>query len=308
MNLSHRHIEVFRAVMRAGQVTRAAEALHSSQPTVSRELARLEQLLGYPLFDRIQGRLRPTVRARALFDEVERAYQGLERVQATARELREFGSGRLHLACLPALAHALVPPALRHFAARHPEASVTVVPLESPALETALSEQEFDLGLSEVRTAPAGCALHSLLEADELVVLPADHPLAARTELALADFEGQPFISLAATDPYRQQIDALFAAAGVHRQLRLESASAVSICALVAQGLGLSVINPLTARAMAASDARLQVRALDASVRFHVALLRPVWRAEHPLLADLQTALAEAAGALSTDQDRLGVF
>ena len=308
MNLSHRHIEVFRAVMRAGQVTRAAEALHSSQPTVSRELARLEQLLGYPLFDRIQGRLRPTVRARALFDEVERAYQGLERVQATARELREFGSGRLHLACLPALAHALVPPALRHFAARHPEAGVTVVPLESPGLEAALSEQQFDLGLSEVRTAPAGCALHSLLEADELVVLPADHPLAARTELALADFEGQPFISLAATDPYRQQIDALFAAAGVHRQLRLESASAVSICALVAQGLGLSVINPLTTRAMAASDARLQVRALDASVRFHVALLRPVWRAEHPLLADLQTALAEAAGALSTDQDRLDVF
>lgn len=303
MNLSHRHIEVFRAVMRAGQVTRAAEALHSSQPTVSRELARLEQLLGYPLFDRIQGRLRPTVRARALFDEVERAYQGLERVQATALELREFGSGRLQLACLPALAHALVPVALRRFAARHPEASVTVVPLESPALETALSEQPFDLGLSEVRAAPAGCQLHSLLEADELVVLPADHALTGRTVLALADFEGQSFISLAASDPYRQQIDALFDAAGVQRHLRVESASAVSVCALVAQGLGLSIVNPLTARAMAASDARLQVRALGVGVRFHVALLRPTWRAEHPLTADLQAALAEAAAELSADSD-----
>ena len=46
MRLTHRHIEVFRTVMLAGQVTRAAELLHTSQPTVSRELARLEQLVG----------------------------------------------------------------------------------------------------------------------------------------------------------------------------------------------------------------------------------------------------------------------
>ncbi|HOB68039.1 LysR family transcriptional regulator [Ottowia sp.] len=295
--LSHRHIEVFRAVMQAGQVTRAAEALHTSQPTVSRELARLEHLLGYALFDRIQGRLRPTVRARALYDEVERAWQGLARVQASARELRQFGTGRLHLACLPALAHALVPPALRRFAAQHPLASVTVMPMESPALEAALSEQQADLGLTEARTAPVGCERYPLLEADEVVVLPAAHPLAERhAPLALDDFAGQPFINLALADPYRAPIDALFAAAGVAREIRIESASAVSICALVAEGLGVSIINPLTARAMAAGDARLAVRPLAASVRFQVALVRPLWRAEHPLLADLQAALAQAAG------------
>ena len=57
--ISHRHIEVFRAVMTAGSVTKAAQALFTSQPTVSRELARMESLLGYPLFDRGPGRLRP---------------------------------------------------------------------------------------------------------------------------------------------------------------------------------------------------------------------------------------------------------
>ena len=66
MKLTHRQIEVFRAVMNAGQVTHAAEALHTSQPTVSRELARLEQVLGIDLFERVRGRLRPTVRAMAL--------------------------------------------------------------------------------------------------------------------------------------------------------------------------------------------------------------------------------------------------
>ena len=59
--LTHRHVEVFRALMIAGSVTRAAELLHTSQPTVSRELARMEHSIGFPLFERIRGRLRPTM-------------------------------------------------------------------------------------------------------------------------------------------------------------------------------------------------------------------------------------------------------
>ncbi len=77
MDIQHRHIEVFRAVMAAGSLTAAAGLLHTSQPTLSRDLARLEQLLGYALFERERGRLKPTARARALFDEVERSFQGL---------------------------------------------------------------------------------------------------------------------------------------------------------------------------------------------------------------------------------------
>jgi DNA-binding transcriptional LysR family regulator len=64
MDIQHRHIEVFRAVMTAGSVTGAAALLHTSQPTLSRDLARLEQLLGYALFERERGRLKPTARAR----------------------------------------------------------------------------------------------------------------------------------------------------------------------------------------------------------------------------------------------------
>ena len=74
--LTHRHVEVFRALMIAGSVTRAAELLHTSQPTVSRELARMEHSIGFPLFERIRGRLRPTMQALALYDEVRQSYAG----------------------------------------------------------------------------------------------------------------------------------------------------------------------------------------------------------------------------------------
>ena len=301
MELTHRQVEVFRAVMGTGHVTRAAELLHTSQPTVSRELARLEQVLGYALFDRVRGRLHPTTRALALLDEVKASYVGLERIAATAQSLKHFAQGRLTLASLPALAHALVPEALAGFAQGQPQARVSLESLESPLLESALAEQRYDLGLVERHEAPAACTLQTLLVADEVAVLPAGHPLATRERLTPADFAGQPFVSLAPTDPYRQQIDALFAQAGIERTLRLDTPSAVSVCALVRQGLGLGIVNPLTALEMAGPA--LLVRPLSVSIPFHVALVRPAWRAVHPLRAELEAALSAAAQRL---QQRLG--
>ncbi|MDQ7743101.1 LysR family transcriptional regulator [Hydrogenophaga pseudoflava] len=300
MKLSHRQIEFFRAVMGTGHVTRAAELLHTSQPTVSRELGRLEQVLGFALFERVKGRLKPTVRALALMEEVEQSYVGLERIAATAVALKGYAHGRLQLACLPALSHALLPDAVRRFALKQPEAAVGLTPIESPQLEAALSEQRFDLGLSERHEAPAGCTLDTLLVADEVAVLPAAHALARKAVLSLADFAGESFISFAPADPYRQQVDALFAKAGVGRELRLETPSAVSVCALVRQGLGLGIVNPLTALELAGDGAGggLVVRPLGVSIPFHVALIRPSWRTPHPLRADFEAALAEAAAAL----------
>lgn len=68
-----RHIEIFHAVMTAGSLTEAAHLLHTSQPTVSRELARFEKVIGLKLFERVRGRLHPTVQGLRLFEEVQRS-------------------------------------------------------------------------------------------------------------------------------------------------------------------------------------------------------------------------------------------
>lgn len=297
MKLSHRQIEIFRAVMSSGQVTRAAERLGSSQPTVSRELARLERTLGVTLFDRVRGRLRPTVRAAALLDEVERSYIGLERIAAAAAGLRQFASGRLSLACLPALAHALLPDAARRFMAQHPQASLSITPQESPLLEQWLTEQRFDFGLTEARSAPPATRLRPLLQADEVGVLPAGHRLLARRVLRPGDFDGLDFVSLAPADPYRQVIDALFEQHGVTRRLAIEAGSAVSVCALVRQGLGVAIVNPLTALELAGPG--LHVRPLSAPIAFHVSLVTPELRARSPLADAFERSLGDAASALS---------
>jgi DNA-binding transcriptional LysR family regulator len=301
-SLTHRQIEVFRTVMGTGHVTRAAERLGSSQPTISRELARLEHVLGMALFERVRGRLRPTVRAQALLQEVERSYIGLDRIAATALTLREFAQGRLAIACLPALSHALLPMAARRFLGQHPQAGLSITPQESPLLEQWLSEQRFDLGLTEAREAPAATTVKPLLQADEVAVLPAGHPLLARRVLRPRDFQDACFVSLAPADAYRQAVDAMFAQHGVQRQMVLDTASAVSVCALVRQGLGLAIVNPLTALELAGPE--LHIRPLSVAIPFHVSLVQPALRAPNPLLADfvrsLEAAAAELRGRLKT--------
>ena len=297
--LTHRHVEVFRAVMLAGSVTGAAQALFTSQPTISRELSRMEFLLGLQLFERVRGRLVPTAQAWALFDEVQRSYAGLERVADTAVRLRQFTQGSLSLACLPAFAHALLPGACARFQAAHPGVSVSVSPFESPLLEERLAAQAHDLGVTEHDGASAGAPARRLLQLDEVAVLPDGHALLRKRRLAPADFAGQPFVSFDPRDRYRQGVDQVFADAGVDRQLAVETDSAVAVCAMVRHGLGVAIVNPLTALAVAGPGGGLQARPLTFSIPFSAYVVRPAHRPANALVARFEAALEAECAALA---------
>ncbi|MEX8551690.1 LysR family transcriptional regulator [Salmonella enterica] len=271
-----RHIEIFHAVMTAGNLTEAARLLHTSQPTVSRELARFEKVLGLTLFERTRGRLHPTVQGLRLFEEVQRSWYGLDRIVSAAESLREFRQGELSIACLPVFSQSFLPPLLPPFLARYPDVSLNIVPQESPLLEEWLSAQRHDLGLTETLHAPAGTTRTELLTLNEVCVLPCDHPLAAKTVLTPDDFQGENFISLSRLDSYRQLLDTLFAEHQVKRRMVVETHSAASVCAMVRAGAGVSIVNPLTALDYAASG--VNVRRFSIDVPFTVSLIRPLHR------------------------------
>ncbi|KFC06183.1 LysR family transcriptional regulator [Trabulsiella guamensis ATCC 49490] len=271
-----RHIEIFHAVMTAGNLTEAARLLNTSQPTVSRELARFEKVLGLTLFERSRGRLHPTVQGLRLFEEVQRSWYGLDRIISAAEGLREFRQGELSVVCLPVFSQSFLPALLQPFLARYPEVSLQIVPQESPLLEEWLSAQRHDLGLTETLQTPAGTERTALLTLNEVCVLPHDHPLAAKTALTPADFHGENYISLSRTDSYRQLLDSLFTEHQVKRRMVVETHSAASVCSLVRAGAGISVVNPMTALDYAASG--VVVRRFSVAVPFTVSLIRPIHR------------------------------
>lgn len=295
--ITQRQVEIFRAVMNSGGVTAAAHALNSSQPTLSRELAHMAQRLGYALFSRQRGRLVPTARAQLLFDEVQRAYIGMDQLQRFAHRLADSATGPVTLSCQPAHSRSLLPGACARLHAQHPEAQVLITPQESPWLEESLSAQRYDLGLSESGRAVPGTESTPLLQADEVCILPRGHALADQAQLTPQDFTGQPFVSLSAGDPYRQQIDAIFAREGVQRQLRIETHSADAVCAMVMHGLGLAIVNPLTALAQG-SDPALLIRPFSVPIPYAIHLVRPRYRAANTQVDAMVTALVAQAEAL----------
>lgn len=303
MDISLRHIEVFRAIMQAGSVTGAARLLFTSQPTVSRELARLETLSGLRLFDREGGRLLPTAQALLLLEEVERAYVGLERINSVAQSIRRFEHGQLSLSCLPLFSQTLLPPVCKQFQAQHPGIGLSITAQESPLLEEALSAQRHDLGLTESEHLPRGTQGELLFCADMVCILADDHPLLATPRLALADFRGQDFINLSGLDIYRQTLDEHFRQAGVDRRIVVETTNAASVCAMVRQRLGVAIINPLSA--MEEAGRGLAIRPLQLSVPYRVMLIRPDYRPSSSFVEGFSEALRTQAKALQEQVGRI---
>lgn len=292
-----RQIEIFHAVMTSGNLTQAAEMLHTSQPTVSRELARFEQQIGLQLFERVRGRLQPTLQGLRLFEEVQRSWYGLDRIIDAAAGLRHFRQGELSIACLPVFSQSLLPRVCQPFLQRYPDVSMNIIPQESPLLEEWLSAQRYDIGLTETHSTPAGTERLPLLTCNEVCVLPTGHRLAQAERLSPADFADEHYISLSRTDSYRQIVDGIFAEHGVQRRMVMETHSAASVCSMVKAGIGVSIVNPLTALDYA--DSGVTIRRFSIAVPFTVSLIRPRHRPASALVDAFSQHLHQHIGLFS---------
>ena len=100
-----RHIEVFYAVYSCGSVTRAAEVLKVSQPSISKVLAHAEQQLGFALFNRVRGKLVPTSEANQLFVQVAHVNDDVDRLRQLAANLRLVEKGTIRVAAQEEVEH-----------------------------------------------------------------------------------------------------------------------------------------------------------------------------------------------------------
>ena len=146
---SLRQLEAFHAVVVNGNMTKAAIFLKISQPAVSRLVASLEEGVGFPLFQRLSGRLRVTPEARVLFDEVEKALSNLNHISRVMENIQDNKSGHLRVACLPGFATSLLPRVLARFLNERPDLTLTLEPRAPERIQEWISAQQFDVGLSE---------------------------------------------------------------------------------------------------------------------------------------------------------------
>lgn len=246
--ITSRQLEAFRAIMEHGTVTAAAERLGVSQPAVSKILAGLEHEIGYPLFTRIKRRLAPTSEARLLAAEVTRLYHSLDRISEMAREIRDRQVGDLHVYSTPALGRTVLPDVMAGFVKRHAKAHIVFHVRSSTYINQKMVDQQIDLGFSMMPFEHPSMVTEELSRAAAVCVLPAGHRLARRKLIRPADLRGERFLSFPLDGRMRHLIDAAFEQERIERGLQIDVYSSADACALAARGLGVSIVEPFTAR------------------------------------------------------------
>lgn len=275
--MNFRQIEAFRAVMTGGSTKNAAGLLGVSQPAVSRLIAQLERALRFPLFDRSQGRLKPTPEAYLFLDVADDAFRALERVDRRAQDIRDGQSGALKLAVMPALALGFLPAVLRDFARDQPDAQVTLHIPPSERIEEWAISQQIDIGIVADPNPHVGVEIEPFCHERYRLATPAGHRLASRALVDPRDLEGERIIAFQSHLRMRRLLEEAFALHGVAPQIAVETQYSAAIAALVAQGVGVGLIDPFTAADFAARG--VVAVPFEPAVPFDVGVLYPSHRA-----------------------------
>ena len=284
MRLTFHQLRLLLAVSREGSVSRAAQRLHLTQPTLSAQLRQLAEQVGLPLFERVGRKLHLTAAGRVVLDTAARVEQELENLDETLAELRGDVVGRLRLAVV-STAETFIPRLLGDFRRERPAVEVSLVVLNRDAVIRRLADNLDDLYImSRPPQAPPGVATPFL--ANPLVVIAAaDHALASHSGVAPSALADEEFVLREPGSGTRQAAEAFFASHGLTLRPRLELGSNEAVRQAVAGGLGLSLMSA-HALAHAAEEGIAVLAVEDTPVITH-------WQVVHPSGKRL-TPLADA--------------
>lgn len=234
-----RHLRIFTEVYRQSSVTKAADALHLSQPSVSLALKELETHYGVRLFERFGRHISPTgdgqefygyaLHIVSLFDDME-------------KQMRRGSAGSLRVGTSITVGTHILPALLQRCKADFPTLQTTAVIANSGDIEQHVADNTVDLGLIEAQPARADICAEPFMEDSLCAVVPPHHPLAVQETVALAQLAAEPFLLREKGSGARELLEAALAMQGLSVQPRLESTSTQAILQGVAAGFGVAVL------------------------------------------------------------------
>ncbi|MBN8938734.1 MAG: LysR family transcriptional regulator [Rhizobiales bacterium] len=289
-----RGLALFREIYWAGSITAGAAALHISQPAASRMLRHLEDQLGYALFERSEGRARPTAEAQVLIHEVDEIFARVKRTSQVARNLKKGGGERLAVVGPHHLTITLLPTVLKRLQSRFPDLELA---LDAQGLDEQLNSLECrraDICIAADLAPPPGVEARPLGRSGFVAVMPATHPLAAERVVELADYARFPAILWGRVGPLGRLLTARFDSQGIQPDIRLTIGSPLLVENLVRSFGYLSIIDKAAAASLARAPG-LAVRDLRPEIEFG---LFAFWRLEAPPSAIREAFLEILADAL----------
>ncbi len=283
-----RQLEAFRAVFATGSVSMAADQLGVTQPAVSTLISNLENGIGFPLFERVHGRLIAAPEAATLYGEVERVFASLDRVAHTVHEIRTMSAGHLRIASMPGATIKLLPQLITPFLDGRPDVNVILHTRSSPKVKDWVAMGLVDVGLAEMPINDKAIKWEPLIQRC-VCIMPTGHRLTKKEVITPADIKNEPLISLYGDHMVSRRLDNAFEDAGLIRKTRLEVYLFSTCCNFVHEGAGVALVDAISADHY--RDHNIAIRQFKPAINFDIAILFPANRPRSQLASEFAQAL-----------------
>jgi len=286
-----RQIRTFVTVARFGNVTRAAEALHVTQPAVSGQLRQLEESLGLQLFARTKSSVTLTQAGQELLARAEKALEAYGDFMHAAKALQGHIEGNLRIGVV------LVDPALLRvgqllavLVRECPALRIDLQMGRTPWLVTALQGSEIDAAIMLARSAPSGCGMQVLQSLTFRLVAPAAWAdrVASASPAQLASL---PWLRMTPRSAHQELMAEILAKAGIVPMETVLADHELLIRELVMAGIGIGLLREdLAQDALAAGEI---VFVDEHRAQTNVAFVYPEERENEPVILAVREALRE---------------
>ena len=242
INFDLNDLQAFRAVAELGNFSRAAEAVHISQPAFSRRIDKLEQALGVRLLERSTRRVSLTAVGR---DFARKAAELLDDLDGALLGLRGLAPGRMGLvtvACVPSTVYYYVSQVIRRYHERFPKIRLRVMDASASDVLSAVARGEADFGLNFIGGQEPDIEFKPLADERFVAACRRDHPLAARRRVTWLDLAAYDFISVSKTSGNRLLLDQALAGLPGAPQPVYEAEHVTALLGLVEAGLGVAAV------------------------------------------------------------------
>ncbi|AMJ62902.1 LysR substrate-binding domain-containing protein [Bosea sp. PAMC 26642] len=270
--MNYRQVETFKAIMDSGSITEAAGILRISQPAVSKALKQLEAELGLRLFSRTTKGIAATEEARLLYTEVERTYFGMQNLARFAEGLRDRQQGRIVVSTIPALGIAWLPAMVARFSDKYPDVTISLHSSNSADAARLVGAGEIDLGIAQLRSDEFNLSRRKLFELEGVVAMPAGHRLADKEMIVAQDLAEETVVALGPEDEFRRRLTQALDGAGLRYRGVIDASLGVTVCALIAAGCGIGIVDSEAARINQSTG--LVFRRFSPTIRVPIVLFR----------------------------------
>jgi DNA-binding transcriptional LysR family regulator len=245
INFDLNDLLAFRAVSELGNFSRAAEAVHISQPAFSRRIDKLEQALGVRLLERTTRRVSLTAVGREFARKTAALLDELDGTLLTLRGLSPARLGEVTIACVPSTVYYYVSQVIRRYRERYPRIRVRVLDAGANDVLAAVARGEADFGLNFIGSQEPEIEFRALVDERFVAACRRDHPLARRRRVSWSDLAAFDFIAVGKSSGNRLLIDQALAGLPDAPQPVYEAEHVTTMLGLVEAGLGVAAVPSL---------------------------------------------------------------